>query len=421
MSFNRRCLLSSIGAVSLLSTAKSTPAHALTSSPYRLIRSENEVFPNTCWGAFRRFRIPSLLRTPSGRLLAFCEGRFRGVDYGDTDILVKYSPDGGVTWQNTNSLNRNINSNSCDEYRIHKIALGLHEVETDTSIIPKTANWRNPTSVMVNNRIFLFVAVDEGGEPQSDIQKGRSKFTSRFFFIVSNSESEWETDGIDWSSPREIFFPHSHRWGAFGPGNALYVKGRIIVPVNTNHTEKRINVTFCLISDDEGENWSISGYAGRSTENQLAHIRDDIILMSKRANDSQEFFISEDRGDTWNFYQKPTHFITTPAVQTSLFMDKRSRLCLAGPNNHGGENDSEHRIDMSLWTNDDLLGSAEWSNPLPLEPDTNRCRTTDNCKNWNSYSCISDNVRDELVVLYEDSKEGNPETRIVVATLSEHS
>ena len=49
--------------------------------------------------AYHTFRIPSLLATPAGSLLAFCEGRRNGgSDSGDIDILLRRSTDGGRTW-----------------------------------------------------------------------------------------------------------------------------------------------------------------------------------------------------------------------------------------------------------------------------------------------------------------------------------
>ena len=45
------------------------------------------------------YRIPALLTTGQGTLLAFCEGR-RGSrsDHGDIDLLIRRSTDGGETW-----------------------------------------------------------------------------------------------------------------------------------------------------------------------------------------------------------------------------------------------------------------------------------------------------------------------------------
>lgn len=45
------------------------------------------------------FRIPSILATSKGTLLAFAEARRRGRgDSGDIDLVVRRSSDGGATW-----------------------------------------------------------------------------------------------------------------------------------------------------------------------------------------------------------------------------------------------------------------------------------------------------------------------------------
>ena len=49
---------------------------------------------------YKAYRIPSLISTPKGTLLAFCEGRkFNGLDESPTDLVLKRSFDGGKTWQ----------------------------------------------------------------------------------------------------------------------------------------------------------------------------------------------------------------------------------------------------------------------------------------------------------------------------------
>ena len=51
-------------------------------------------------GHYHTYRIPALLATPQGTLLAFCEGRKeRSGDSGWIDLLVRRSTDGGETWQ----------------------------------------------------------------------------------------------------------------------------------------------------------------------------------------------------------------------------------------------------------------------------------------------------------------------------------
>jgi sialidase-1 len=48
---------------------------------------------------YKTYRIPALVVTVNGTVLAFCEGRKNGPrDYGDIDLLVKRSTDEGTTW-----------------------------------------------------------------------------------------------------------------------------------------------------------------------------------------------------------------------------------------------------------------------------------------------------------------------------------
>src|SRR5687767_6777130 len=51
-------------------------------------------------GGYHTYRIPSLIVTSKGTLLAFCEGRKKGTsDTGDIDLVLKRSLDAGQTWQ----------------------------------------------------------------------------------------------------------------------------------------------------------------------------------------------------------------------------------------------------------------------------------------------------------------------------------
>ena len=49
---------------------------------------------------YHLYRIPALVVTPSGTVLAFCEGRrYTGRDDDGIDILLRRSFDGGRTWE----------------------------------------------------------------------------------------------------------------------------------------------------------------------------------------------------------------------------------------------------------------------------------------------------------------------------------
>ena len=50
-------------------------------------------------GGYHTYRIPALIATTKGTLLAFCEGRRNGAgDAGDIDVLLRRSFDHGKTW-----------------------------------------------------------------------------------------------------------------------------------------------------------------------------------------------------------------------------------------------------------------------------------------------------------------------------------
>ena len=57
-----------------------------------------DLFENGTQG-YHTFRIPSLITTPTGTVLAFCEGRKNGLgDSDDIDMLMRRSDDGGQSW-----------------------------------------------------------------------------------------------------------------------------------------------------------------------------------------------------------------------------------------------------------------------------------------------------------------------------------
>ena len=48
---------------------------------------------------YSTFRIPAIIKAPNGDLLAFCEGRVNNSgDFGNIDIVMKRSTDGGNSW-----------------------------------------------------------------------------------------------------------------------------------------------------------------------------------------------------------------------------------------------------------------------------------------------------------------------------------
>ena len=63
--------------------------------------TKTEVFVSGS-GGYHSYRIPAVILTPKGTLLAFCEGRKSSrSDHGDLDLVLRRSTDNGKTWTPT--------------------------------------------------------------------------------------------------------------------------------------------------------------------------------------------------------------------------------------------------------------------------------------------------------------------------------
>lgn len=187
------------------------------------------------------YRIPGVLATPSGTLLAYCEGRktLRG-DWGAIDILMRRSPDGGKSWFTPLKMNP-------DGLRVSKnpvaIAQNIAPEGEQTFNNPVAVPGRGPGRVH-----FLFCAE-----------------YARCFAMTSAD------DGQTWSAPVEITRAfdelreqYSWRVIAAGPGHGICLRGgayagRLVAPVwlatgEGGHAH-RPSVAATIYSDDDGLSW----------------------------------------------------------------------------------------------------------------------------------------------------------------------
>src|SRR5262252_942190 len=58
-------------------------------------------------GGHKLYRIPGIVVTAKGTILAYCEARkYTGLDWDDIEILLRRSTDGGKTWSEPAGLSR---------------------------------------------------------------------------------------------------------------------------------------------------------------------------------------------------------------------------------------------------------------------------------------------------------------------------
>ena len=271
------------------------------------------------------YRIPSLIVAPNGDLLAICEGRKNSCsDTGDIDILMKRSKDKGFTWSK------------------HQIIIGKDNIDFRGLKISKKSTWGNPCPVVekVTNTIWLFMCSNHGDDTQQEITEGDSKEPSRRLWAMKSSNN-----GHDWDGPLNIGLDHLNwddsnsplwRWFATGPGIGIqHSSGRLIIPCNFGRTapvDRKRKVdraeSFVIFKDKGQDTWQKGGKSrNRPSESEVVELTNGDLLMSTRSDDTQQFSVSNDQGESW--FDSYTA-LTTPACQTSIVRYSQIGSALSG-------------------------------------------------------------------------------------------
>ena len=244
-------------------------------------------------GGYHTYRIPALIVSPKGTLLAFCEGRRNSAsDTGDIDLLLRRSFDGGKTWQ---------------------------PVQTIADKGPDTIG--NPTPVVERKTgtIFLLMTSNPGTASERQIAEGGYR-AARAVWISRSRD-----DGATWSEPVEITSQVKRpdwTWYATGPGNGIQLRtGRLVIPCDHNLRGTDARYSHVIYSDDRGETWKIGGVAEEKTnESAVAELKDGSLLLNMRSYHGKHRRAvqrSRDGGLTWS----PLAFDDTliePVCQASM-------------------------------------------------------------------------------------------------------
>tara|TARA_B110000444_G_scaffold56033_1_gene52269 strand:+ start:251 stop:1423 length:1173 start_codon:yes stop_codon:yes gene_type:complete len=251
--------------------------------------SEN-VFKKTLWekgsGKYNNYRIPSLVVTKKGTVLAFAEGREAG-DTGDIDILLKRSLDNGKTWSDEIVV-WDQKDNSCG----------------------------NPVPVVdeQTGRIWLFTSWNDGRDNELKIVTKKS-ISPRIPYVCYSDD-----DGLTWSDPvnmSKTLRDPSWGWYATGPGVGIQIKkgkykGRLLIPANHSYDDKNGNIrngnfnygAHVLFSDDNGSTWERSeDIRPGCNESQIVELENGNLMMNMRSyNDkySRAISISNNGGESWS-------------------------------------------------------------------------------------------------------------------------
>lgn len=245
------------------------------------------------------FRIPAIVTTTGGTVLAFAEGRKNGCsDTGDIDLVMKRSEDNGKTWSQLMVI-WDDGENVCG----------------------------NPAPVVDENTgtVHLLATWNLGKDHERDIIDRKSKDTRRVFVMRT------ENEGRNWSMPREITSTvkaESWTWYATGPCHGIQLKvgdkkGRLLIPCDHIEAGTKKYYSHAIYSDDHGESWKLGGSTPQDQVNEcsVAELPDGRVMLNMRNYDrtqkSRKVSFSLDGGDSWSDIQADSALVE-PICQASL-------------------------------------------------------------------------------------------------------
>ena len=168
------------------------------------------------------YRIPALVVTNSGTVLAFAEARASGYDWGHIRMVVRRSEDNGKTWGPEVDITSQFPDNSCG----------------------------NPSPVVERETGRVFLSYHFRTNP-SHTNSGPTHVGLTYS----------DDDGKTWSKSKFVtaqFKPKSRPWLLIGPGHGIQLTqgkydGRLVIPCYGQGSG------YVVYSDDKGQTWTVGG------------------------------------------------------------------------------------------------------------------------------------------------------------------
>lgn len=273
------------------------------------------------------YRIPGIVTTRRGTVLAYCEARKsdRG-DWGTIDILLRRSTDGGKTWGVRTNIAHVPGPKAKNPVALAQKLATMDEV-----------TYNNPVAIPDSNGAVHFLFCLE---------------YARCFYLRTDD------DGVTFSAPVEITasfdkFRPEYEWKvlATGPGHGIQLKtGRLVVPVwlslGTGGHAHRPSVTSVIYSDDLGRVWSRGEIAGPNegewsipNETCAVQLADDRVLLNMRSESKANrrlLTTSRDGATGWSkpqFHEELLEPICMASMVRLSEAPAKNRLLFSNPHN----------------------------------------------------------------------------------------
>jgi sialidase-1 len=290
--------------------------------PLRLLEpsapfEETDVFVSG--DGYPTYRIPSVLTTRRGTVLAVAEGRQGRGDHSENELVLRRSTDGGRTWG------------------------PLQRVAGDRPHVLV-----NPTLLEVSRsgRLWLMYQRFPHGFHEREVVPGYDGERICRSYLMHSDD-----DGRSWSEPREntrsVKRPTEVTSVASGPGIGIELRhdahrGRLVVPFNQGPWGAW--KVYAVYSDDGGASWQFGETApeaspGMGNEVQVVELTDGTLMLNVRSQGGsrrRKVALSRDGGHTWSGLVDDPELVE-PECQATVVRyshpadGQRSRILFANP------------------------------------------------------------------------------------------
>ncbi len=298
---------------------------------------------------YASIRIPSVVVSKKGVVLAFAEGRGMAADQAENDIILKRSMDGGKSWGTLQLLHDD----------------GKNSLNNPTAVVEQQSG-----------RVFLMY------------QRIPAHLQERSAGVQTGFEGEgvyrnlltWSDDeGTSWTRPLDVTRSTKRATQATtiasGPGIGIQLtrgehSGRLIIPFNEGPYDQWNN--FSVFSDDRGVRWRCGenvpgafvpdkklGQRSQINEVQMVELSDGSVRLNSRqfaGASVRKTAVSKDGGLTWSPVEDVPS-LRDPSCNASILRysfgegSDRGMILYSGPDSSKRENGTVHlsRDDAATW------------------------------------------------------------------------
>lgn len=334
------------------------------------VRQKNDDGVNT-------FRIPGLVKTPKGTLVAVYDIRHKSARdlQGDIDVGVSRSFDNGQSWL---PMQTAIDMGEWGGKPNKENGIGDPAILVDqaTGRIWIAALWLHGKGTQM-----AWWGSEQGISPEKTGQ-----------FVLAYSDDEGET----WSEPVSITSQVKNpEWFLCfnGPGMGITKSDSTLVFAAQFKDKDQIPHSTLIYSQDHGTTWHIgTGAKPETTEAQVVELADGTLMLNMRDNrgGSRSVYTTTDFGQTWTEHPTSRKSLKESVCQASIIRiklkDGRQALAFFNPNS---DYDRSH-LSLKLSFDEGMTWDDKYTT-LVYEPDSY------------GYSCLTQLDENTLGVLYEEA------------------